>query len=228
MMQATIPVIAIDGPSGTGKGTVAFLMARELGWHVLDSGAIYRSLGVAVDNAGASYDDISALAHLAEVMDLRFSVEGEVIHAYLGAQNVTQLIRTEEYAKKASKLAAIGEVRAALIEKQRAFRRAPGLVADGRDIGTVIFPDATVKIFLTASAEERAERRYKQLKEKEISVNLPTLLQEIIERDQRDANRTVAPLQRAADAEHIDTTGMSIQQVKQRVMSYAMSRLSVG
>lgn len=222
------PVLAIDGPSGSGKGTIAYLVAKDLGWHVLDSGAIYRTLAVAVDDAGVADGSLDDLVNCANTMDLNFNVDGALINAILNGRNVTNLIRTEEYGKKASKLAAIPEVRAALIDKQRAFRVAPGLVADGRDIGTVIFPDATVKIFLTASAEERAERRFKQLKQKGIDVNLSTLLQEIVERDQRDAGRSVAPLQRAADAEHIDTTGMTIDEVTSIVLRLARDKLSLG
>ncbi|MBM4179934.1 MAG: (d)CMP kinase [Betaproteobacteria bacterium] len=214
MSSATIPVIAIDGPSASGKGTVAALVARALGFHYLDSGAIYRVTAHAGQRAGVSLDDESALATLARGLDLRF----DGVEVFLNGEAVGDAIRTEEAGRAASKIAAMPVLRAALLERQRAFRRAPGLVTDGRDMGSVVFPDATLKIFLTASCEERAKRRYKQLIEKGFDANLAALFEDLSERDARDAARAVAPLKQSADAVLLDTTGLSIDEAVQQVL----------
>ncbi len=210
-----VPVIAIDGPSASGKGTVAQRVAEQLGFHFLDSGALYRLLGLAAQRHGLALDDEAALTDLAGRMDIRF----EWGDTWLDGARVGDELRTEEAGAAASKVAALPRVRAALLDRQRAFRRAPGLVADGRDMGTVVFPDAATKVFLTASAEARAERRYKQLKEKGLDANMPALLQDIRARDERDSRRSVAPLQPAADASLLDTTELSIDQAVQGVMA---------
>lgn len=211
-----IPVIAIDGPSASGKGTVAALVARELGFHYLDSGAIYRVTAYAAQLAGIPLEDEAALARLATGLDLRFT-DGEV---FLDGKQVGDVIRTEEAGRSASRIAALPRLRAALLERQRAFRQAPGLVTDGRDMGSVVFPDAPVKIFLTASVEERAKRRYNQLIEKGLGANLADLLQDLRERDERDAARAAAPLQQTTDAELLDTTGMTIGQAVAQVLHW--------
>ena len=213
-MTNDIPVIAIDGPSASGKGTVAALVAQALGFHYLDSGAIYRVTAHAAQRAGLSLDDEAVLAELARGLDLRFE-GGEV---FLDGEAVGDAIRTEEAGRAASKIAAMPVLRAALLERQRAFRQAPGLVTDGRDMGSVVFPDATVKIFLTASCEARAQRRYKQLIEKGFDANLAALFQDLSERDARDAARAAAPLKQTADAALLDTTGLSISQAVERVL----------
>lgn len=214
MTAPSIPVIAIDGPSASGKGTVAALVAQALGFHYLDSGAIYRVTAHAAQRAGLSLDDEAVLAELARGLDLRFE-GGEV---FLDGEAVGDAIRTEEAGRAASKIAAMPVLRAALLERQRAFRQAPGLVTDGRDMGSVVFPDATVKIFLTASREARAQRRYKQLIEKGFDANLAALFQDLSERDARDAARAAAPLKQTADAALLDTTGLTISQAVERVL----------
>jgi 3-phosphoshikimate 1-carboxyvinyltransferase len=210
-----VPVIAIDGPSASGKGTVAQRVATALGMHYLDSGALYRLLGLAAQKRGVGLDEESRLAELAGQVDIRF--EGEAI--WLDGARVGDELRTEEAGSAASKIAALPKVRAALLDKQRAFRRAPGLVADGRDMASVVFPDSKLKIFLTASAEARAERRYKQLIEKGMSANIAALLQDIKARDERDTQRSVAPLQQAQGASLLDTTPLNIEQAVQEVLS---------
>ncbi len=210
-----IPVITIDGPSGSGKGTISRLVAERLGWHLLDSGAIYRVLGLAAERAGLTAQQPAELAALARGLELRF--EGERV--LLEGEDVSRLIRTEAAGNAASKVAALPQVRSALLEWQRACARPPGLVADGRDMGTVVFPDAAVKIFLTASAQERALRRYKQLKEKGLDANLARLVAEIQERDDRDQNRSVAPLKAPAAALEIESTSLSIDEVLKRVLA---------
>ncbi|WP_058834562.1 (d)CMP kinase [Luteimonas abyssi] len=214
------PVLTIDGPSGSGKGTISRAVAAHLGWHYLDSGALYRAVGVA-----AGWNDID-LADPAALVRCTFDTRvgfrdapGGEPRVLINDVDATDELRTETAGAAASAIAAIPEVRAALKERQRAFRQAPGLVADGRDMGTVIFPDARWKVFLTASAEERAERRYKQLMDKGVSVTLAGLLREILARDARDANRPVAPLRPAEDAVRIDTTGMGIDDVVARVLA---------
>ncbi len=208
------PVITIDGPSGSGKGTISQLVAERLGWHLLDSGAIYRVLGLAADRAGITAQQPAELAALARSLELSFQ-GGRVL---LGDEDVSQLIRTETAGNAASKVAALPQVRTALLDWQRAYAKVPGLVADGRDMGTVVFPDAAVKIFLTASAQERALRRYKQLKGKGLDANLARLVAEIQERDDRDQNRSVAPLKAPAAALEIESTSLSIEEVLKRVL----------
>ncbi len=210
-----VPVIAIDGPSASGKGTVAQRVAKALGMHYLDSGALYRLLGLAAQKRGIGLDEEARLAELAGQVDIHF--EGEDI--WLDGARVGDELRTEEAGSAASKIAALPKVRAALLDKQRAFRRAPGLVADGRDMASVVFPDSVLKIFLTASAEARAERRYKQLKEKGMSANIAALLQDIRARDERDTQRSVAPLQQAQGASLLDTTPLNIEQAVQEVLN---------
>ena len=211
-MSDPVPVLTIDGPSGAGKGTVSRIVASRLGWHYLDSGALYRAVGVAASWADLDVSDPAALVRCA------FETEAG-LRVIVDDLDATDELRLETTGALASAIAAIPEVRAALKERQRAFRQAPGLVADGRDMGTVIFPDAPYKVFLTASAEERAERRYKQLKDKGVSVTIDGLLREILARDARDAQRTVAPLKPADDAVIIDTTGLGIEAVVERVLA---------
>lgn len=220
MTEHAIPVIAVDGPGGTGKGTLCAALAATLGWHLLDSGALYRVLAVATEKQGVAIDDDSAVARLAQEMDLRFcSAEaGLKVKVLLQECDVTDEIRTEKSGNLASELAARPVVRAALLDRQLAFRREPGLVADGRDMGTVIFPDAILKIFLTASPEERARRRHKQLMEKGVDVNLAALSEDIKRRDARDAQRTASPLKPAPDAIVLDTTLLDISAVRARVL----------
>ncbi|MFT2096826.1 (d)CMP kinase [Marinomonas sp. 2405UD66-6] len=214
------PVITIDGPSGAGKGTVSQLIAEKLGWHILDSGALYRLLALAVSHHGMSVEDVETLKVLAEHLDIQFQqVELGKVEIILEGETVTQAIRTEEVGNNASKLAAIPEVREGLLLRQRAFSQLPGLVADGRDMGTVVFPSAQVKVFLTASAEERAQRRIQQLQQKGETVNLDELVKTIKERDERDANRAIAPLVPAAGALVIDSTDLSIEQVVEMIFT---------
>lgn len=208
----TAPVIAVDGPSASGKGTIAGRVARELGFHYLESGALYRLLALLSLREGTL--DAGRLAHLAAHMDVEFA-GGEVL---LEDEDVSDKIRSEPCGVRASEVAKLPAVRAALLERQRAFRRPPGLVADGRDMGTVVFPDAELKIFLTASPQVRAERRYKQLKEKGIDANLRALSRDLEERDERDTNRAVSPLVPAADSQVIDSSSLSIEQVAGRIL----------
>jgi cytidylate kinase len=211
---SSVPVIAIDGPSASGKGTVAERVAGELGFHYLDSGALYRLTAHAARRQNVSLDDEAGLCALAGGLAMRFE-DGEV---FLDGRAVGDVIRSESCGNDASRIAALPCLRAALLDRQRAFRKPPGLVTDGRDMGIVVFPDAGVKIFLTASPEERAERRYKQLIEKGMSANLPALVREMRERDMRDAERKAAPLEPAKDALLLDTTGMTVDQVVQAIM----------
>jgi 3-phosphoshikimate 1-carboxyvinyltransferase len=218
---ADIPVVAIDGPSASGKGTVAKLVAERLGFHYLDSGALYRLVALGALQHRLDLDHESALARLAAGLDVRFHGETTTLEG----KDVTEAIRTEEVSVVASKVAALPRVRAALLERQRDFRRAPGLVADGRDMGSVVFPDAALKVYLTASADERAGRRYKQLIEKGIRASLDALLQDINQRDARDAGRSVAPLQRSADARLLDTTGLTVERVVDQVLEWCRQAL---
>lgn len=214
-MEENAPVVTLDGPSGAGKGTVSRALAERLGWHYLDSGAIYRALAIAVQESNLSLEDVEGIARLASTMDLHFEA-GRTFTVRLNGVDITDRIGSETCGNLASKIAALGPVRKALLQKQREFRRAPGLVADGRDMGTVVFPDAPYKIFLTASAEVRAQRRYKQLMEKGIDVNVADLTREIEERDRRDRERSEAPLKMADDAVLVDTSELSIEQVIER------------
>lgn len=209
-----IPVIAIDGPSASGKGTVAQRVAEKLGFHYLDSGALYRLVALAAMRSGTDLTDETTLADIARHLAVVFA--GAKIQ--LGGEDVADAIRTEACSNGASRIAAYPQVRTALLQRQRVFRQFPGLVADGRDMGSVVFPDAILKIFLTASAETRAQRRYKQLMEKGIDANITTLLQDIQERDARDSNRSVAPLQQGADTSLLDTTSLNITQAVAEVL----------
>jgi cytidylate kinase len=220
--MAGAPIITIDGPSGSGKGTVSRQVAERLGWHLLDSGALYRLVAYAAQVKGVAADDEAANARIAEQLDVRFGTDAlghEQI--WLEGTEVSAAIRTEQAGDGASRVAAMPAVRAALMERQRAFAGPPGLVADGRDMGTVIFPSAGLKVFLTASAQERARRRYNQLKDKGLGANLAALSLEIAERDRRDASRPIAPLRPADDAQIIDSTSMTIDAVVARVLELA-------
>jgi cytidylate kinase len=222
-----VPVITIDGPSGSGKGTVSRAAAKSLGWALLDSGALYRLVALAGRAAGIDLADGPRLSALTRGLDIRFdsTPSGEEI-VWLDGREVTRDIRTEAAGNDASKVASLPAVRAALLDRQRRFAVPPGLVADGRDMGTVVFPDARVKIFLTASADERAARRYKQLKEKGVAATLAALSKEIAERDQRDINRSASPLVASPDAVLLDTTGMSVDAVVNRVLEIVRAGLS--
>lgn len=225
-MIRQVPVITIDGPSGSGKGTVAALLAGKLGWKFLDSGALYRLLAFAARNHGVDLTNEEALKVLAAHLDVQFGAaeRGHGMRIVLEGEDVTEAIRNEVVGAGASQVAALPVVREALLQRQKAFREAPGLVADGRDMGTVVFPDATLKIFLTASAEERARRRYLQLKAKGDDVNLASLLDEIRARDERDTQRAVAPLKPADDAIELDSTALSIEQVLGQILSEVAKR----
>ena len=219
------PVLAIDGPSGSGKGTVCRSVATALGWHHLDSGALYRVLAWASHNAGITSSEPRKLQSLASSLQIEFRrpASGEE-RVMLDGRDITESVRAEESGNRASELAVIPQVREGLKALQRSFRKAPGLVADGRDMGTVIFPDADLKIFLTANAEERAKRRYNQLKEKGLDANLPALFRDIAARDARDQNRVVSPLKPAPEAVVLDTTHLDIEQVVAEVLALAQKR----
>jgi len=214
-----IPVIAIDGPGGSGKGTVSLRLASRLGFHLLDSGALYRLVAIAASEQHLSQDDEPAMGRVAAQLDTEFFISEQEVRVLLNGLDVSQRLRSEEVSVLSSRLAALPAVRAALVERQRAFRQLPGLVADGRDMGTVIFPDASLKIYLTASVEERAHRRYKQLKDKGESVNLSRLFQEIEERDRRDQARPVAPLRTAFDSHIIDSSELSVDEVLGKILT---------
>ncbi|MEX2475421.1 (d)CMP kinase [Marinobacter sp.] len=223
MSFSMTPVITVDGPGGSGKGTITQMLARELGWHLLDSGALYRLTALAATRQGVALDNEAGLVAVAASLDVAFepTEPGEPVKVILAGEDVTVEIRTEATGDNASRVAVIQPVRDALLQRQRDFQQPPGLVADGRDMGTVVFPDAPVKIFLTASAEERASRRYNQLKDAGVDVNIDTLLEEIRVRDERDMNRSAAPLKPADDAQVIDSTGLSIKEVLDRCMAVA-------
>ncbi len=226
-MRNQAPVLAIDGPSGSGKGTISQLLAQRLGWHYLDSGALYRLVALAALRHGVALDDAATLSALARTLDARFPTDpAQPPMIYLEGAEVSEALRSEQCGNTASRVAALPEVRAALLERQRAFRKAPGLVADGRDMGTVIFPDAMLKIFLTASPAERAQRRYKQLKDKGLDAKMDDLVRDIAERDARDSARATAPLKPAQDAWVLDTTPMSIEAVVGQVQELLRQRLA--
>ena len=219
MHDLKVPVITLDGPSGTGKGTVCHLLAKHLHWNMLDSGAIYRVLAYAAQQKGITSQDVNQLIQLAGSIDLRFeSSETNETQVILDNENISKEIRSEACGQDASQIAVIPEVRTALLERQRDFAQAPGLVTDGRDMGTVVFPDALLKVYLYASEEERAKRRHLQLQEKGINVRLAQVVDELVKRDTRDTSRTHAPLKPAHDAVQIDTTGLSIAQVLEKVI----------
>lgn len=220
MTPPQVPVIAIDGPSGSGKGTVAAVLAARLGWHLLDSGALYRLVALAAAEHGVALDAADELAGLAATMRVAFRPAADGRSVELDGRDVTAELRAEATSRAASEVAAVPAVRTALLERQRGFIAAPGLVADGRDMGTAVFPDAALKVFLTATPAERAQRRYKQLKEKGIDVSLHDLSRDIAERDRRDASRPVSPLRPAEDARVLDSTSLSVADVVARIMAW--------
>lgn len=221
-----VPVITIDGPSGTGKGTICYKLAYHLNWHVLDSGSLYRVLAYAARKKEINFNEIDKLVALAHSLNLRFETDPHLqSHVMLDGENVFEELRTEQCGQDASKIAVEPKIREALLARQRAFAALPGLVTDGRDMGTVIFPDAILKIFLFASAEERASRRYFQLKEKGIDVSLAVVVDELAKRDARDSARSHAPLRPAEDSVLIDTTGLTIVQVFNNVLELTNERL---
>lgn len=218
------PVITIDGPSGTGKGTVGLLLAHKLGWHILDSGAFYRAFAHIAHEKQILPGQIDQLQRVGDQLDVQFEVKTDEIRIWVGGRDITGAIRSEEGGRFASIYAAIPEVRQALLARQRETRRPPGLVADGRDLGSVVFPDAVLKIFLTATPKVRAERRYKQLKDKGFDVNLPRLEKEIAARDYQDTHRTISPLMPASDAVEIDTSGITREQVLDEIVTLLGAR----
>ncbi|GLT19767.1 cytidylate kinase [Vibrio zhanjiangensis] len=226
-MSSHTPVVTVDGPSGAGKGTLCMLLAKRLGFQLLDSGAIYRVLALAAIHHGVDLDSEEALVPLATHLDVQFIAEGELVKVILEGEDVSGELRTEETGMAASKVAALPRVREALLRRQRSFEGGAGLIADGRDMGTVVFPHAEAKIFLDASAEERAHRRLKQLQDKGLNVKFGDLLSEIQERDERDRNRLVAPLRPAEDALLLDATTMSIDEVVEKALQYIESKLVV-
>lgn len=220
----TVPVIAIDGPVSSGKGTVAREVARRLEWHLLDSGALYRVLGLYGQRLGANLDDAGEIEPLALQLPVKFQDIGDDTAIFLEDEDVSLTIRTEEVGELASRVAVLEPVRKALLQRQRAFAQAPGLVADGRDMGTVVFPDAPLKVYLTASAEERAKRRHKQLNDKGLGANLAALIEDIRARDERDMNREVAPLRPADDALQVDSTSLTVDEVVSGILDEAGKR----
>ncbi|QYJ95672.1 MULTISPECIES: (d)CMP kinase [Shewanella] len=225
-MSQRAPIVTIDGPSGAGKGTISQILASRLGWKLLDSGAIYRVLALAAIHHNVELDNEASLALLAAHLDVQFiTANGNGIKVVLEGEDVSHAIRSQECSNAASKVAAFPRVREALLRRQRAFAEAPGLIADGRDMGTVVFPTTPAKLYLTASAEERAQRRYNQLQDKGFDVNIDRLLAEVVERDERDMNRPVAPLVPAEDALVIDTTGIGIDEVVELALSHIKEKL---
>lgn len=220
MGESDAPVLAIDGPSGSGKGTVSRRIAALLDWNYLDSGALYRVVALAAQKAGVALDSADGLAMLARGLDVEFEEDSQDVRVVLDGADVSDELRTEEVGEAASRVASLPAVRAALLERQRRFAEPPGLVADGRDMGTVVFPNAVCKVFLTASPEERARRRHKQLKDKGIGVSLPALAREIAERDSRDANRAIAPLKAAQNAHVLDSTGVPVTRVVEQILGW--------
>jgi len=218
-MTGAVPVVTIDGPSGSGKGTISRGLAARLDWHLLDSGALYRLVALAAARRG-NPEDPEALAGIATAMDVRFGSVGGAEQVWLESQDVTAALRTEAAGEAASRVAAVPAVRQALLQRQRDFAQPPGLVADGRDMGTVVFPRADLKVFLTATADERAMRRHKQLKGKGIDVSLPDLSWDIAQRDARDASRSIAPLRPAPDARTIDSTDLTPEEVIARILQW--------
>ncbi|MBI2786301.1 MAG: (d)CMP kinase [Legionella longbeachae] len=228
MYNHTIPVITLDGPSGTGKGTLCYLLAKHLKWNMLDSGAIYRVLAYAARKNKLELHDVEKLTALARSLHLHFNYSDEYgSRAILEDEDISAKIRSEQCGQDASQIAAIPEIRQALLERQRQFARPPGLVTDGRDMGTVVFPNAILKVFLYASEEERANRRYLQLKEKENNVSLAQVIEELVKRDTRDTARIHAPLMPAEDAVKIDTTSLSVVQVFDNVLNLINERLHI-
>jgi len=221
-------LITIDGPSGSGKGTVCHVLAKKLNWHLLDSGALYRILAYAALQQKVNLDDKSGLADLALALEVSFVSNGEGVDTLLSGENVGNKLRTEEVGKAASEVASIQEVRSALLARQKAFLQKPGLIADGRDMGTVVFPDAKLKIFLDASAEERAQRRFNQLQDKGFNVSIAQILSEIKERDHRDRNRAVAPLRPADDAFVIDSTTLTVDEVVEQILNLVALKLKIS
>ena len=229
MNETTPSVICLDGPSGVGKGTICLAVAKKLGWHILDSGSLYRITALQVTRNFPEQEistlDETQLAEIAKNLSVKYEEINNELAIFLDGEDITRLIRNEEIGSKASQIAAISPVREALLARQRAFLLTPGLIADGRDMGTVVFPQAVLKIYLTASAEERAQRRYKQLKDKGIDANLSSLVEELRIRDDRDMNRKAAPLKPASDAIIIDTTLLDIEQVTSEVMHWVSQRV---
>jgi len=221
-------VITVDGPSGVGKGTMSQMLAEKLGWHLLDSGALYRIVALAAAEAGVSVAEEAELAAIATGLDVEFAIAGNgEEEIMLAGREVSGLLRNEECGRLASSIASVPAVREALLGLQKSFREAPGLVADGRDMGSIVFPDAALKVFLTASAKQRAKRRHKQLKDKGIDVSLPALSRDIEERDKRDSERSVAPLRPADDARMLDSSNQTIEEVTQTVLDWVQEFLEV-
>ena len=223
----TIPVITIDGPSGAGKGTLAWLLADQLGWHILDSGAMYRLMALNAQRQGISSKETTRLVASAEQLDVLFKPDQTGVSCWLNQENVSASIRTEQCAGFASEIATIADLRLALLNRQRDFKQAPGLIADGRDMGTIVFPEAEVKIFLTASHQARLQRRYNELKRKGLNIALTELEKQFAGRDQQDQNRAIAPLKPALDAVTIDTTDLPVKAVLARVLKEVTTKLKL-